>query len=187
MRLQILSYVSPCFHVRNSSPYLNGKNAKQFEIFYAHKLSDFISNSCSLWLLCSPPNTELSRRDSARDSTPAPARKLLAKLTSAETTLYGNTKDWHLWYHQSASEIKDTSVVLQSTLQGWSQLGYSTDIPCNTTAGLGASPHMPRCRAVPSATYTISCRIQSRQYENTRQRQPMNFANINLNLKIIYT
>lgn len=69
------------------------KNAKQFEILYFHKLSDFISNSCILWLLCSPPNTELSRRDSAKDSVPVPACNLLAKLTSVEISIYENIKD----------------------------------------------------------------------------------------------
>lgn len=145
MRLQILSCVPPSFHVKNSSHYLDGKNcknAKQFEILRVHKWSDFISNSCILWLLCSPPNTQLSRRDSARDSPPVPVPKLLAKLTSAEISIYENIKDWHLQYHQSTLEIKETSVVLQSTLQGWSHLGYSTDTPSNTTAGLGASPHV---------------------------------------------
>lgn len=91
MRLQILSYVTLRFYAKNSSHYLNGKNAKQFGILYIYKLSDFIANSCIFRVLCSPPNTQLSRRGSARDSTPIPACKLLAKLTSVEINLYENT------------------------------------------------------------------------------------------------
>lgn len=124
--------------------------------------------------------THSSAGKTARDSAPVPASKLFTKLTSAEISIHENIKDWYLWYHQSASETKDMPVVLQSTLQGWSQLGYSTETPCNTTVGLGTSPHvLSRWSPAPSATYTISYRIQSSQYENTWQVQAMNLANIN--------
>lgn len=90
---------------------------------------------------------------------------------------------------KNTSEIKETPAVLQSTLQGWSHLGYSTATPCNAAAHLGASPYMSVDKPVPSSKAEVSYLhylIQNSRYENTWQVYPMNFVNINPDPENIY-
>lgn len=90
---------------------------------------------------------------------------------------------------KNTSEIKETPAVSQSTLQGWSQLRYSTATPCKAAAGLGASPYVSVDKPVPSSKAEVSYLhylMQNSQYENIWQVYPMNFANINPDPENIY-
>jgi len=75
----------------------------------------------------------------------------------------------HIYISKNTLEIKETPVVLQSTLQGRSQVRSSTVMQQQGWEHLFMcqeikQPPVPKQK---SATCTISGRMQSRQYENT--------------------